>query len=73
MTTYVRTQTYKLITTGKCDLPIDWDDVVKRISNNPDFSYALQRALDDEPLLLHLMVHATAEKLCRAFIETYED
>ena len=66
MTTHTK-QITRLLETGSCDLPLDYQDVANRVACNPMFAKALRNAMNDDRRLLEMMTIAAAGQLVKEF------
>lgn len=64
---YYREQAAKLLETGSCDLPLNYQDVANRVAKNPMFARALQNAMNNDRRLLEMMTITAANELCKDF------
>lgn len=64
---YFRQQAAKLLETGSCDLPLNYEDVANRVARNPMFSKALRNIMNDDCRLLEMVTITAANELCEEF------
>lgn len=64
---YHREQAAKLLETGSCDLPLNYDDVAHRVARNPMFAKALRNVMNNDRRLLKMMTITAANELCKEF------
>lgn len=64
---YHREQAAKLLETGSCDLPLNYEDVANRVARNPMFSKALRNIMNDDCRLLEMATITAANELCEEF------
>lgn len=62
---YHREQASKLLDTGGCDLPLDYNDVAGRVARNPMFAKALQNTVAGDHRLIEMITMTAAAELCR--------
>lgn len=62
---YYKQQAAALLETGKCELPLTWDDVANRVAKHETFAYAIKQAYEGNPRVLQMLTIAAANNLCR--------
>lgn len=61
-------QAVKLLETGECDLPVDWNDLMDVVRRHPNFQYAMKAMYQkNSTLTLKLIVEVCALSLCEDF------
>jgi len=61
-------QAGKLIETGHCDLPVDWQNLADMVRRHPNFPYALKAFYQKgTSQTLRLITEVSAMKLCEDF------
>ena len=60
-------QAQQLLETGKCQLPVDWSDLARRVAAHLHYSQALQASYKGNPRLLKLITENAAIALCKDF------
>jgi hypothetical protein len=60
-------QASDLLETGKCQLPVDWSDLARRVAAHQHYSKALQASYKGNPRLLKLITENAAIALCKDF------
>lgn len=67
MSEYHINQACELLETGKCQLPVDWADLSRRVAAHPSFGHAMQKAYKGDNRLLKLLTENAAVALCKDF------
>lgn len=65
----VASEALKLIETGECEMPIVWDDVVRRLNRHPDYPHALRMTYQGKSMTLRLLIEACALNLCQEYFD----
>lgn len=60
-------QASELLETGKCQLPVDWSDLARRVAAHPHYSQALRANYAGDRRLLKLITENAAISLCKDF------
>lgn len=63
-------QAVKLLETGHCDLPVDWQNLADKVCRHPNFPYALKALYQqNSSQMLRLITDVSAIKLCKDFVD----
>lgn len=60
-------QASELLETGKCQLPVDWSDLARRVAAHPHHAAALEQSYRGNHRLLNLIIENAAIALCKDF------
>ena len=61
-------QAVKLLETGHCDLPVDWQNLADMVRRHPNFPHALEAFYQQKSgQMLRLLTEVCAIKLCKDF------
>lgn len=70
--TYAQQQATELLDTGRCQLPVDWQDIAHKVAQMDNFAYALQQfhlgRANQEPAklrMLEMLVVTATHNLCQ--------